>query len=432
MGHDAAHRHDAGSGHDALSGADAAHPTYDAKHDVGHDAMPGPGHDAMSDARRDATTDAEHDAPHEAALDSAADAGHDAARDAGHDSSTEPGRDARADRSVDASGADAHDAAAPCGPGTCTPLLSFNAGWTQTWNAPFIAGGSLTIHYDWSRLPTCRASSSIGAPGWMITVYYTFDGLDAGTTPQSVEVMTTVGGFGPDGGTGQAVQVDPTIALPATATNIWMWAVNTDDDGCIAYDSNLDANYELPIFAASTLGGTINWAGNVNFVLDTSGNVTAEGDVDPAYYFGTMGGDEVTSWVQVEVYQPGITDRTYQSDAVTAEVAATTLVAAVSTNANSSDLGSSGPMGMQPLVYLGLGGTDDHNFVYQWAPAGLLMDPSFPAGAYPYMYTLQQYLGTTPWTIGAPGDNSAMRTMVLSQTVDCGLFPSNPPSTYCP
>ncbi len=185
----------------------------------------------------------------------------------------------------------------------------------------------------------------------------------------------------------------------------------------------------FPIFSTSTLSGTINWAGNVNFVFNTSGNLTAAGDVDPAYYFGTMGGEEVTTWVQVEVYQPGITDRTYQSDAVTAEVAATTLFAQVNTNATSADLGSSGPLGLQPLDYVG---TDGNNFVYRWFPATLLMDPSFPAGAYPYMYSLQQFLGTTATTIGKPGDNAAMRTMVLSQTVDCSLFPSNPPSEYCP
>jgi hypothetical protein len=453
-GHDAAHQHDSGSRHDASPGSDAAPPSRDAMQDGGHDGTTRPGHDARVDtghdaeppthdatqeAAHDSATDAEHDAAHDAHHETP-DAGHDAAHDAhhetpdaGHDASTASGHDAKADQSVDAPSTDAHDASPPCSPGACTPTLSFNAGWTQTWNAPFIQGGSLTIDYDWSRLPTCRASSETGEPGWMITVYYTFDGLDAGTTPQSVEVMKVVGGSGPGGGAGQAVQVNPTIALPSTATNIWLWAVNTDDSGCNAYDSNLDQNYELPIFSTSTLGGTINWAGSVDFVIDTSGNAAPQGDVDPAYYFqDPMQGEEVTTWVQVEVYQPGITDRTYQSDAVTAQVAATTLVAQVNTNASSSDLGPTGPMGMQALAYLGLGGTDDHNFVYQWAPAALMMDSSFPSGAYRYMYSLEQFLGTTATTIGAPGDNTAMRTMVLSQDVDCSLFPSNPPSEYCP
>ncbi len=305
--------------------------------------------------------------------------------------------------------------------GECPPLLTFTSWWEENLSGgPIVQGGKLRLLYALDRLPNCRSTHN-GYPGWTISLYYTFD-----LSVQAQELpMVMHNSF-----THTSAAWEQTIDIPADAENIWFWARNSDVSGCETWDSNMDQNYLFPIFASATVSQPINWAGNFNFIYYTEAGPQFRGDVDPAYYFSNFAGSEVATWIQFEVYVPGITDRTYQDNNVLKRVATNALRARVETDAYYPDGQPGATMKEGPLEVLNPAG---NNFVYRWFPPMYIGWGAYiPPGAYSYFLKVATWLSQTVYTLGKTGDVASPRTMVLGELMDCSLFPFNPPEFFCP
>lgn len=305
------------------------------------------------------------------------------------------------------------DVVAPPG----TPVLSFNADFTETLSGPFVQGGKLVIHYDWSRLPACRGTHN-GCPAWTMEVFYSFD---LASPAGSVSVVSH---------SCDSSVVDPVIDIPSDASDVWFWARNANAiEQCEAWDSNYDNNYRFPVFAPGTVAQDVAWAGGFDFVYVKTGAEVSNGDVDPAYFFASMLGSEVAVTLRVQAYAPGITDRTYADAGVAAQIAAVAMDAAVVT-----DLWGTGPAGQQKTVVpLAFAGTSGNNFVYEWRVGYYgYFPPDDPPedGAYLYSMRFKTADGAGALDVGLPGGGD--RTFVYAQTANCSLFPKNPPRDYCP
>jgi Family of unknown function (DUF6209) len=306
--------------------------------------------------------------------------------------------------------------------GACPVTINFNGDYTEQIGGPIISGEPLRIDYDHTRLPTCRGLDEDENPAWDLVVFYTFD-LSADAQQVSVVNVSSQ--------TGEVTNRKPIINIPEDAENIWFWTNNLDSSGCSEWDSDFGLNYMYPVFTQETVSQDISWAGNFQFVWLANGEASFLGDVDPAYYHASLAGAEVANWVQAEVYVPGITERTYQNDDVERQIADLVLLASVNTNAFSADLGG-GPdaaLSMSKLSYVGKAG---NNFVYKWVPASLtwnLGGAPLPDGAYEYFLNFIMKGSSTPSLIGKPDAPEQARTMVLSQDLECSLFPYNPPET---
>lgn len=303
--------------------------------------------------------------------------------------------------------------------GACPPTVEFTQWWEERLSAPFVQGGKIRIRYDWTRLPDCRSTHN-GYPGWDIVVYYTFD---LNQEAQQVSVK------GYNSNTNTTYPVSPEIEVPSDATQVFLWVQNFDYTGCSTWDSDFGENYVLPVFSASTLSQDIGWAGNFHFIRYTEAGPQFLGDIDPAYYFAQFGGSEIATWVQAEVYVPGITDRTYQNDDVQQQVAAVALNATRFTDAYEGSTPGA-DMKRFPLEFIGKPG---NNFAYRWFPGPLTWNygSAIPEGAYLYLLQFKTPSSQNTHSIYKTG-TSGYRTMVLGQGINCALFPSNPPTDYCP
>jgi Family of unknown function (DUF6209) len=101
--------------------------------------------------------------------------------------------------------------------------IRFLSDWSQEQDGDIRAGEPLQIQYDADRLPVCR-SSRYGQPAWSIVAFLRFH---PGGHEQSGSVAS-----GP-----------LTVNVPDDATNIEVWFLNSDQTGCIAWDSRYGQNY---------------------------------------------------------------------------------------------------------------------------------------------------------------------------------------------
>jgi hypothetical protein len=177
--------------------------------------------------------------------------------------------------------------------------LTFSSDWTETAAGPLVAGAPITIDYDADRLPTCRASSEIGTPGWSITAFYAVNGVELGSV--------TVAGVGLANASPPA-----TFTVPFAGT-LAIWFQGTDDTGCSAYDSNYGQNYGFVVGAPSTAPA---WVGNALTLIDrgTCGQPPGPcfADAEPAdetFAYDTWARTEaVIARAFFDVWQPGETD----------------------------------------------------------------------------------------------------------------------------
>jgi len=312
--------------------------------------------------------------------------------------------------------------------GACAPTLWFHADWSETLDAPIVAGGGLRIRYDLDRLTECRQTHN-GYPAWTITVFYT---ADLSQPAQEVQVVMHT----PEG---QSLPFEPVIQVPADATNLWFWAKNTGVEGCVAWDSDYGNNYMMPVFQTAELTQAVGWAGwgggAIDFAYWTEGGPVSKGDVDPVWCFESLWGAEVTTAVRVQVYVPGITDRVYQNSAVAAEVAHTAVAAIVETNFKQ---GGGAPGSVPGRVPMEFEFQKDHNFFYRWhfGSFGYVwgQEGPPPEGLYAYRLELRTAKGPSTW-IGRPNDSPSLpRRLVYAKdaSTGCALFPSNPPPDLCP
>jgi hypothetical protein len=114
-----------------------------------------------------------------------------------------------------------------------SPVLAFNADWSETQSGPLKAGDQVTVHYDPSRLARCEASRN-GMAAWSVTMHYKVDG-------GAVQTMIVTR---PDGS--DLVAADPELTVPR-GSDLELWFSASSVYGCNAYDSNLGANYRYSI-----------------------------------------------------------------------------------------------------------------------------------------------------------------------------------------
>jgi hypothetical protein len=112
--------------------------------------------------------------------------------------------------------------------------LSFNGDFSETLKGTPLAGDSLRISYALDRLTDCRSESG-GSDKFGITGYAQFD--DAEPLPFAVSQLKS----------GKVVPVSADVAIPASASKVALWFAINDVYGCIAYDSNENANYNYAI-----------------------------------------------------------------------------------------------------------------------------------------------------------------------------------------
>jgi hypothetical protein len=110
------------------------------------------------------------------------------------------------------------------------PVIELNAGWTQAIDGLLPGAPGVLVSYDLSRLPPCRATYN-GAAAWNILAWYSWDGAAAQSEP-----VTVSQGMG-------LVAASPLLLVPSTARQLALWFENSDDSGCVAWDSAYGANY---------------------------------------------------------------------------------------------------------------------------------------------------------------------------------------------
>jgi hypothetical protein len=118
-----------------------------------------------------------------------------------------------------------------------TPLLSFNADWSNTASGPITSGEKATIHYDVSRMPTCRAWYR-GYPAWDMVAYYAVDG-----GPARYVALTKLEGT-------TRLPVDVTIDVPI-GRDLAIWFHASDAGGCSQWDSAYGQNFHYPLAAGA-------------------------------------------------------------------------------------------------------------------------------------------------------------------------------------
>jgi hypothetical protein len=108
--------------------------------------------------------------------------------------------------------------------------LRFLSDWSLQRDGELRRGERLRIEYDPSRLAACRASYR-GQDAWSIAGYVRFH---PGMQLESVALKSG------------SAEVD----VPQDASRVEVWFKNTDNSGCVAWDSCYGQNYCLDIVAA--------------------------------------------------------------------------------------------------------------------------------------------------------------------------------------
>lgn len=118
------------------------------------------------------------------------------------------------------------------------PVIVFDRDWNETASGTLLAGDKMRIDYDLDRLQTCRGTSG-GSDQWGVSGYASFDGGE----PVAFGVSELR--------SGHATPVIASLDIPATATSVELWFAINNRWGCIAYDSNDNANYRFAIKRSS-------------------------------------------------------------------------------------------------------------------------------------------------------------------------------------
>jgi hypothetical protein len=112
--------------------------------------------------------------------------------------------------------------------------LKFLSDWSHEQNDDIRPGESLSIEYASERLRGCRASR-YGRDAWSITAGMRFhpNGREQSGAVTAREQSGTV------------VAASLIVEIPVDATKIELWFQNTDNTGCVAWDSRYGQNYWL-------------------------------------------------------------------------------------------------------------------------------------------------------------------------------------------
>lgn len=115
-----------------------------------------------------------------------------------------------------------------------TAALTFADDWSEALDGELVAGSPVRISYDLDRLTDCRGSTN-GSEVWGVSGYASFDG----GAPVTFALSRL------EGGVVKPVTAD--LEIPASAATVELWFAINNRWGCIAYDSNENANYAYDI-----------------------------------------------------------------------------------------------------------------------------------------------------------------------------------------
>jgi hypothetical protein len=110
------------------------------------------------------------------------------------------------------------------------PVIQFNADWTQSIDGLLPGATGFFVDYDLSRLPQCRATYN-GYAAWNTIAWYAWDGAAAQSEPVTVSQGMSL------------VAASPLLLVPSGARQLALWFENSDDNGCVGWDSAYGANY---------------------------------------------------------------------------------------------------------------------------------------------------------------------------------------------
>lgn len=176
--------------------------------------------------------------------------------------------------------------------------ITFDSSWKQSVTGALVAGQTVHVAYDASRLPGCRGDLPNG-PGWSITGAYSVNGVYGGSFPVA--------------GAGLANGPNPPAFTPATTGDLAVWFELTNAWGCHGYDSAFGANYHFDVRASANAPG---WMGNASSLVDraTCGGATnaCYADAQPAvngFHFDTWARQRAAvTQVFFDVWKQGTTD----------------------------------------------------------------------------------------------------------------------------
>lgn len=195
------------------------------------------------------------------------------------------------------------DAAVCRPPGQGRAVVEFKAGWSTVQHGALIAGGKAVIQYDPARLQNCRGTHN-GYPAWDLTATVLF-------RPSNTKVEGSVRTFGTINGIPDQAQLRPLpleAAIPAGTTSAEVWFVNTGLWCSPTYDSNDSRNYVFPV--ASAPPATIAWLGNAR--ASTSRDCAANQAAPAVLTLDSYIRERACSFVEADVYAPGLTDQPAQ------------------------------------------------------------------------------------------------------------------------
>lgn len=288
--------------------------------------------------------------------------------------------------------------------------VRFKADGTQAQDGPLQQAGIARVVYAAQRLPACRLVVG-GVRAWNLYAGWRF--LPSGQTGGSALLSAN--------GADNTV-LEPLVPIPKGATAMELWFSNSDSSGCAAWDSNLSKNYSFTVGPAKGL--QVGWAGDFDFRL-VSKTVQSKGNVDPAYYFDTMEGMPLSTFVEVQAWIPGLSDQPYGSKEAAAS-AAKGVKAELFTDAV---LSAAGGWSGLPLTFERQQG---NNLVWSFR-IGDLRWPQFgykvADGLYHYTMRFSVDGGATWYEAGK--ESGKPRRLVLAKSQDCKLFPDSAPAD-CP
>jgi uncharacterized protein DUF6209 len=117
-------------------------------------------------------------------------------------------------------------------------ILKFLSNWSHEQSGDIRPGESLSIDYASERLQSCRASR-YGQDAWGITAGMRFHpngGEESGAVTAREQ-------------SGAVVAASLTVEVPIDATRIELWFQNTDNTGCVAWDSRYGQNYWFDVIS---------------------------------------------------------------------------------------------------------------------------------------------------------------------------------------
>lgn len=167
----------------------------------------------------------------------------------------------------------------------------------------------------------------------------------------------------------------------------------------------------------------VGWIGDRDFVLVQGYSIDHQGDRDPAYYFDRMAGSRGNSWLEVQVWIPGLSDSLNSPpDFVRAQ--------AVS-NALPLGDGQAFDPATEGAVDLSFVRRQGNNFVYRfnfnYLHINTFYTPTLPDGLYSYYYRFSTDNGQS----FTDDRDQGLRRFVVATDLDCSLFPDHRPSA-CP